>query len=313
MTVRASIRPASTSCREVAVRPRDDDLVGGGEAGRRREDGPRVAHRHLVAEELPTCGHGGGEVDGAEDEHPGLGGEGGDEDPHPLAAPLPVGPVGQGLGAPRGQQAAGVVGDGVVGPAAAQRCRSARRRRPPAARPADGPARPGPGGRSRWPRPPGGPPRCRRRPHRARGRSRWLTSLDEDVEDAPAGQPHGIRVVVADAVALQRPAALGHHGPPAPTRRPRPRRSRPTPSRRPRRPAPRASRHPAGRGAERQVRDDRAHADASPGAPPPEQLGQHLTHGRPPPRAPRTRPSSVRPRSRRRAAGRPRSPAGRGW
>ena len=35
--------------------------------------------------------------------------------------------------------------------------------------------------------------------------------FDEDVEDAPAGQPDGIRVVVADAVALQDGHAVGDH------------------------------------------------------------------------------------------------------
>ena len=62
--------------------------------------------------------------------------------------------------------------------------------------------------------------------------------LDEDVEDAAAGQPDGERVVVADAVAPQRRLA-GRRRRPAPPRRPRPRRSRrrrcPPPSRRGRR------------------------------------------------------------------------------
>ena len=39
---------------EVAVRPVDDDLVGLGKATGRGEDGPRIAHRHVIAEEAAT-------------------------------------------------------------------------------------------------------------------------------------------------------------------------------------------------------------------------------------------------------------------
>ena len=56
---------------------------------------------------------------------------------------------------------------------------------------------------------------------------------------------------------------------------------------------------------------DGANAHRGAGPPPAEQLGEHLTHGRPPPPAPRTRPSSDPPRSRQRAAAPPRSPAAR--
>ena len=94
-TVRWSIRPASTSACEVAVRPVDDHLVGLGEPAGRREHRPGVADGHVVAEEAADPGHRGGEVDRAEDQHPRLRRERPHEDPHPLAAALAVGAVGQ--------------------------------------------------------------------------------------------------------------------------------------------------------------------------------------------------------------------------
>jgi drug/metabolite transporter (DMT)-like permease len=66
-----SVDPAG--CRlggQVAVGPVDDHLVGGREAGRRREHRPCVADRDPVAEERPDPGYGRGVVGRPEDEHP---------------------------------------------------------------------------------------------------------------------------------------------------------------------------------------------------------------------------------------------------
>ena len=63
-----------------AVGPVDDDLVGHREAALGGEHLPGVAHGDVEAEELRRGRQGGGEVDGAEDQHPGRQGEGLDED-----------------------------------------------------------------------------------------------------------------------------------------------------------------------------------------------------------------------------------------
>ena len=100
--------------------------------------------------------------------------------------------------------------------------------------------------------------------------------LDEHVEDAAAGQADGERVVVADAVALERrhaglddvlgllvdralDAAAGDAAD---------------------RGAVGADEHRGARrrGAERQVADDRAHPDGLPRLPPADQVVEHLTH-----------------------------------
>ena len=106
--------------------------------------------------------------------------------------------------------------------------------------------------------------------------------LDEDVEDAAAGEPDRERVVVGDAVALQhRHAGRDHRS--ARARRPRPRRSRPRPSRPPVPSGPTSIEAPgrAGRGLE--GRHHGADTDRLAGPPPLHQLRQHVTHGRPPP------------------------------
>jgi hypothetical protein len=54
---------------EVAVGPRDDDLVRKRKALAGREDRPGVAHRDAVTEHLGDAHERGGEVDGAEDDH----------------------------------------------------------------------------------------------------------------------------------------------------------------------------------------------------------------------------------------------------
>ena len=108
------------------MRPLDHDRVGVREPGSRREHRPRVADRDVVPEERAHPRDRGGEVDGAEDEHARLGGEGGDEDPHPLAAALAVRTVGERLGPPGREQTPGVVRHGVVG---ARRCQRPQRRR----------------------------------------------------------------------------------------------------------------------------------------------------------------------------------------
>ena len=247
------------------MRPLDDDLVGLGEPRGGREDRARVAHGHVVAEEGPDPGDRGGEVDGAEDEHPRLRGVRRHEDRHPLAAPLTVGSVVQGLVATGGEQTARVGGHRVVGSARAElpwtasACPSGRMtsRRPTQLGSSccdDGRHRDGSSGLDV-----GG--------HRSELGERLLVDhLDEDVEDATAGQPDRERVLVADAVALEDRCAVGD-APARPARRPRPRRSRPTPSRPPRRRARPASRHPAARGADWKVATTVADADGSSAAP----------------------------------------------
>src|SRR5919206_3046246 len=67
---------------EELVGPGDDDLVGGREPLAGGEDGPRVAHRYAVAQELADPRHRAREVYRPEDVHPGRRGEGLDEDRH---------------------------------------------------------------------------------------------------------------------------------------------------------------------------------------------------------------------------------------
>ncbi len=71
------------------MRPVDDDLVGVREPGRGGEHGTRVADRHLVAQVGAEAGHRGGEVDGAEHQHPGRRLERVDEHGHAFAGDGP--------------------------------------------------------------------------------------------------------------------------------------------------------------------------------------------------------------------------------
>ena len=282
------------------MRPVDDDLVGAREAGAGGEDGAGVAHRDVVAEERADLGHGGCEVDGSEDQHPRLGGEAPDEDAHPLAAPLAVGAVGQrGVGAGR-EQAQRVVVHGRVGPLGPEAALGRD------VRPDD--------------HPPPDPLRVRvlddghQRDRAAgldvgghlaelrEGGARDL--LDEDVEDAAAGQADGEGVVVGDAVALEHGLAGGDDGlgqlvdgalDAAARHRADGGLVGADEHRRARR---------ARRGAE--GGDDGADADRLAGLPPLHQLGQHVTHGRSPRSARRRSPASGRRGSRRSAAARPR-------
>ena len=262
------------------MRPLDDHLVRGGEPALRGEHRPGVADGDPVAEEAADVRHRGGEVDGAEDQHPRARGERGHEHPHALAAPFAVGAVGQRLGAARGEQPAGVVGDRAVGTGRAE----------------------GPGGRllgllRPHDEPAAEPGRVgvlddRGDGHRAAGRDVVgdgaelgeglpRDRLDEDVEDAAAREPDGEGVVVGDAVPLEhRGAALDHllrqlvDGPLDTATGDRADRlaTRPEEHRGAGRPR---------RGAE--GRDDGADADGLPGPPPVHQLVQDVTHARPPP------------------------------
>ena len=231
MTVRASTSVVG----QVLVRPFDDDLVGLREPLRRREHRPRVAHRDVVAEEPPDPGDRGREVDRPEHEHPRRRRERLHEHAELVAAPLAVGAVVQDAGRAVLEHAADVVGDGVVEPRASRACR---------------------------PRGPATPPAWRRaaravddRRHgdrlavadgrddlgRAPGTSARDDRLDEDVDDAAAGEADGERVVVGDAVALQHRPSGGRHllgevvdralDAAAATRCRPPRRRRPRPSR----------------------------------------------------------------------------------
>ncbi len=78
---------------EEPVRPVDDDLVGEREARLGGKDLPGVAHGHAVAEHLGQPDQGGGEVDGAEDEHAGRRRKALDEHRHLVPTGLPPGPV----------------------------------------------------------------------------------------------------------------------------------------------------------------------------------------------------------------------------
>ena len=233
------------------MRPPDDDLVGAGEARLRREDGPGVAHRDVVAEEAADPRDRGGEVDGAEDEHPRLRRVRRDEDPHPLTAPLPVGTVGEDRRASLREKPSRVVAHGVVRSPAAERADAPRSSVVRAARRSSGctttrrPTHAGSGCSMTVTTATGRPARDVGGDLAELGERLAGDLLDEDVEDAPAGQPHGIRVVVADAVALEHRRGRTRR-PPGPARRRRPRRSRPRPTRRPRRRGRRASRRRPG-------------------------------------------------------------------
>ncbi len=78
---------------EQAVRPVHDDLVGEREPGLGREHLPGVADGDPVAEQLGQAHEGGGEVDGAEDEHLRRRGEALDEHRQLVLASLAARPV----------------------------------------------------------------------------------------------------------------------------------------------------------------------------------------------------------------------------
>ena len=102
------------------VRPVDHDLVRVGEPRRRGKHLPGVAYGDVVAEELPGPGHGGGEVDRAEHQHPGSGRERVHEHAEVVTAALTVLSVPPDAGQSLGQHAAHVVVDGRVQPGRAQ-------------------------------------------------------------------------------------------------------------------------------------------------------------------------------------------------
>src|SRR5439155_7960811 len=175
-------------------------LVGVREPRRGGEHLPGIAHGDVIAEELAHPGHGGGEVDGPEDQHPRGRGERVHENAQRVAAPLAVLAVPAYTGQALGQHAAYVVVDRRV---------EARR--------TQGAGRPGvPAVRLRAVAGPDHPPRARTaRPgdHR-RDRDRLaaldrrgdlaqlgavgpVDPLDEDVDDPAAGQPDRQRVVIA--------------------------------------------------------------------------------------------------------------------
>ena len=151
--------------RQVAVRPVDDDLVGGREPRRRREHRAGVAHRDPVAEERSLLRDGGGEVDRAEHQHARARRVAGRRRPPCPRRGAARRARRQHLAAAGGEQTARVVGDGGVGARRTQRSRHARRGRTTSRRPTQL-ARPD--GRSPSRPPPAGARRCRRRPRRAR-------------------------------------------------------------------------------------------------------------------------------------------------
>ncbi len=183
------------------MRPLDDDLVGLGEARPGREDGPRVAHRHVVAEELADADQGGGEVDRAEHDHAGRGHRGLDQDRERCSAARALLPDLQDAGA------AGVQEGARLGRDRAVQFRVAAETALPGAVGADqegsarqfGRARHDPRHRRRLPSR-GGGERC---PDHRADRIAGPHRGDQDVDDAAAGQAHGEGVVVAVAEALQ--------------------------------------------------------------------------------------------------------------
>ena len=284
------------------MRPLDHHLVGLREALGGGEDRPGVAHRHVVAEELADPGHGRGEVDRAEDQHPRRRRERLHEHRQLVQPPLALRPV-----APdAGQRPAASMPRASSSTASSRRSRAERAGRAVRARRRAG--RPAARGRRR---------RWRPRPARAASTDAATSAssgnvvaadrLDEDVDDAAAGQPDGERVVVADAVPLQRRAARSSitslaSSYTAPSTQPPD--TLPTTSP----PATPPSPRPAARGALRKVRTTVASPNVAPRrATSAAILGEHVTHaGRvtlaPVPRA---RPGCARPRSRRRTAAPP--------
>ena len=210
---RAAVELTSVDlCGQIAVRPFHHHLVRVGEPRRRGEHTAGVAHRHPVAQEGALLGDGGGEVDGAEDQHPRRRGVACHEHRHPLAAALAVGAVGERLAATRGEQAAHIVGDCGVGVLAAQCPLDAQRplhRRGAHDQP---PADPSGVGMVDHGGDRDGPPCGDVGSHHVElGKGLPGDRFDEDVENAAAGETDREGVVVADAVALQPGDAGGRH------------------------------------------------------------------------------------------------------
>ena len=109
------------------MRPVDDHLVGLGEAALRREDGPGVADRHVVAEEAPTRATAAAKSMAPKTSIRGLRRERPHEDPHALAAALAVGAVGQRRVVAGREQPERVVVDRGVGARSLPRGPTARR------------------------------------------------------------------------------------------------------------------------------------------------------------------------------------------
>ena len=286
------------------MRPVDDDLVGLGEPAGGREHRPGVAHRDVVAEEAADPRHRGREVDRAEHQHPRLGRERPHEHPHPLAAPLAVRAVGQRRVVARP-------------PAARGRRRGPRRRRAPSRGIRRRPRRAGRSSR----RPSQAGSGCSMTVARATGRPASMSAaispssgkvscdhlLDEDVEDPAAGEPDRERVVVGDAVPLEHRLAgpdhrLGEVVDRALDAAAGDRADRGAVRARP------ASRRRAGAARTGTSPPRCRRRRVSPASPPLHQLGQHVTHGRPPPGPSRASPASGRRRSRRHEGSAARTP-----
>ncbi len=206
------------------MRPVDDHLVGVGEPRRGGEYLPRVAHRHVIPEELPDPGDGGGEVDRPENQHPGRRRERVHEDAQLVPAALTLRTVPADTGQALGKHAPRVVVDRRVQP----RSRAQGARRP------DMPGfarhrRAAAFARSRFALGIAGPDNPSRadlagtgdhRRDRDRlaaldrggdlaelGETGRIYRLHEDVDDPAAGEPDRERVVVAHAVGLEDRAA----------------------------------------------------------------------------------------------------------
>ncbi len=195
--------------RQVPVRPVGHHLVGVGEPCRGSEDRPGVADGNPVAEELADPGHGGREVDGTEHQHPRRRRERLHEHGqlvHPALAVRAVVPhAGQALR----QHSPGVVVDRLVEPVARSE-RAGRMRlavggpdHPPGAQLSRALDHRGDGDRLTG-------------PHGLADVAELRVALpadrlDEDVDDAAAGQADAERGVVTDAIALQHRLAAGDH------------------------------------------------------------------------------------------------------
>ena len=200
VSTHSTVRASTSVPRQVAVRPLDDDLVGVGEALRRGEGRAGVADRDPVAEERPDPGDGGGEVDGAEDDHARRRGERVHEDGDVVAAPLAVGPVVHDPVLPCSSMPAHVVAHGVVEALRAEAAVRAVGRGPPAACRA-GSSSPA----TRVATATGTPPRRPRRSSPSSGKVSRLTRSTKMSMMPPQVRPDRERVVVAD----RRSAAAG--------------------------------------------------------------------------------------------------------
>ena len=229
------------------MRPLDDDLVAPrGTAWRSRTPGARRTPSPGSRGTRPSRATAAAKSIAPNTSIRGSGAYDGDEDRHALAAPLAVRPVVQRLVCAGGQQPAGVVGAPRRRPGSSRGCPGRRSAVPSGRTTSRRPSRAGSGVRDHGrDRDRVGRPRCRRPRSPSSGNDVLVDHLDEDVEDAAAGQPDRERVVVAHAVPLQH-RLTGRDDLARRARRPRPRRSRPRPSRPPRRPGRPASTRRAG-------------------------------------------------------------------